>query len=389
MRKITALLPIFFILLLLSGCWDQADISELVIVNMMGIEKDKSTDEYIIYFQIVNPTSFATQEKRIESSPVYTFVSRHKSLKAAVDKASLQVPRHLFFSKTKVLLLSSELETSDMVEIFTFLDRNSETRAPIQTAISLQPLSETMFRLTKINFLPGQWLFDNFEASQKHYTATHTKYRIRDNVEKYYRDGNLVFPAIVFLDEEAEDLDFLANVDTSSGHAQFVGGIAYQKKEEPVSLSNDEMALYHILINRLNQMPLTVSKDEKTLHFLDINRCETKKKTLGKDPFRFHFNISCKADFLNSKVTQVITMKRLKKIEADANEALEKDLSKLTDKLQEEELDLLGLFARYPSMSNKEKRSAFKNATLTYDVKIKVNDVGNIINSYSDEEEKE
>ncbi|MCA0987613.1 Ger(x)C family spore germination C-terminal domain-containing protein [Guptibacillus algicola] len=388
MRKISALLPLFLILLL-SGCWDQGDISELVIVDMIGIEKDKNTDEFVIYLQIVNPTSFATQEKRIDSSPVYTFVSKHKSLKAAVDKASLQVPRHLFFAKTNFLLLSSDLEISDMEEIFNFLDRNSETRAPIQTAVSLQPLSETMFRLTKINILPGQWLFENLQASKRHFSATVLKYRVRDNVEKYYRDGNLLFPAVVFLDDNAQTTDFLNEVDTSSGHAQFVGGVAYQKNAEPVLLSEEEMALYNLLKNQLNQLPLTVSKDEEVAHFLDINRCKSKKKTIGENPYRFGFRITCKADFLNSKVTDTLTLKAIEEMESEANKSLEAKLSELTDKLQEEELDLLGLFSRYPSMSKMEKRSAFKNATLTYDVKITVNDVGNIIDSYSDEEEQE
>lgn len=386
MRKLHALLPLFLILLL-SACWDQGDISELVIVDMIGIEKDKNTDEFIVYFQVVNPTSFANQEKMIDSSPVYTFVSKHKSLKAAVDKASLQVPRHLFFAKTKMLLLSSELDISDMEEIFNFLDRNSETRSPIQTAVSLQPLSETMFRLTKINILPGQWLFENLQASKRHFTATTLKYRIRDNVEKYYRDGNLLFPAVVFLDENAQTTDFLNEVDTSSGHAQYVGGVAYQKNADPVSLSEEEMALYHLLKNQLNQLPLTVSKEEKAAHFLDINRCKSKKRTEGKDPYRFDFSVTCEADFLNSKVTKKITMKTIEEIENEANKSLEGKLSELTNKLQEEELDLLGLFSRDPSMSTEEKRSSFKNATLTYDVKIKVNDVGNIINPYSDEEE--
>ncbi|WP_270181446.1 Ger(x)C family spore germination protein [Alkalihalobacillus sp. CinArs1] len=383
MRKITALLPLL-ILVLLSGCWDQGDISELVIVDMIGIDKDKTTDEFILYFQVVNPTSFATQDRRVESSPVYTYVSRHKSLKAAVDKASLQVPRHMFFAKTKILLLSNELEVADMIEVFNFLDRNSETRAPIQTAVSLQPLSETMFRLTKINFIPGQWLSDNFEASQKHYTATHTKYRIRDNVEKYYRDGNLLFPAVIFLDQEAENMEFLNEVDTSSGHAQFVGGIAYQKKADPVSLSNEEMALYHLLTNQLNQMPITIMEDEKDAHFLDINRCETNHKTTKKYPFAFSFDIKCNADFLNSKVSKSITINTIDNIQNSANETLEEKLKELTEKLQEDELDLLGLFARYPSMNTEEKRASFKNATISYDVTIKIDDVGNIINPYSD-----
>ncbi|WP_377889903.1 Ger(x)C family spore germination C-terminal domain-containing protein [Alkalihalobacillus sp. R86527] len=386
MRRTVAPFSWILILLLLAGCWDQSDISELVIVDMMGIEKDQDTDEFIVYFQIVNPTSFATQEKRMDSSPVYTYVTKHKSLKAAVDKASLKVPRHLFFSKTKVLLLSNELKVSDMEEIFNFLDRNSETRAPIQTAVSLQPLSETMFRLTKINFLPGQWIYENFQASKRHYTAVHTHYRIRDNVEKYYRDGNLLFPAIVFLDENGEHPDFLKEVDTSNGHAQFVGGLAYQKNADPVSLNNEEMALYHLLTNQLNQMPLTVMKDETAAHFLDINKCKSKKRTIGKNPHRFQFKISCKADFLNSKVTEALTMKAIEKIQSEAEKSLEKKLIALTEKLQQEQLDLLGLFSRYSSMSNDEKRTAFKGATLTYDLSIVVNDVGNIINPYSEEE---
>ncbi|WLR50372.1 Ger(x)C family spore germination C-terminal domain-containing protein [Bacillus tianshenii] len=375
---------IFF---MLTGCWDQKDISQLAIVDLVGFEKDERTDEFIVYFQVVYPSGTASQEKSIEASPVYTISSRHTSLKEAVELASLKLPRKLFFAKTRVILLSQQLTPKDLTEIFNFLERFRETRGSILMAVSTSPLEETMYTMTKLNVVPGAWIFSNFQNVQKQYTATDMNYRIRDVVEHFFNEGNVLFPAITTTDSNTDQAstDSLHSMDASEGMFQLEGGIAFQNKGEPVKFSIKDMTMYHLLMNRLDQIPLTL-KEENGLpeQYIELTECTVQDKKLKKKSIpSYQFDVFCKAQYLNSKGTVNLNLPTINKLEKMAEKQLEAQIGSFIAKLKEEDIDLLKLTTNLPK---EDKNIKLKEVKVNVKTKVIFNEVGNITNPYKEEE---
>lgn len=62
-KKVSMWIIIIFLHFMLTGCWSSREISELMIVTGMGIDKDPKSENYVITMQIINPGEIASQTK--------------------------------------------------------------------------------------------------------------------------------------------------------------------------------------------------------------------------------------------------------------------------------------------------------------------------------------
>ena len=129
--KITLLsLIVFLNSIMTSGCWNYREIDKLAVVA--GVAIDKGTDErYKMTVEIVQ--FIGKKEARTTSS---TMTIEGKSIFDAARNAIAFSGQRLYWSHTKVVILSEEVAQEGVIKAIDWFKRDSETRADIDLLIS-------------------------------------------------------------------------------------------------------------------------------------------------------------------------------------------------------------------------------------------------------------
>ncbi|ULO09230.1 Ger(x)C family spore germination protein [Paenibacillus sp. 19GGS1-52] len=122
--------PIYMVmLLLLTSCWNSRELNDMAIVTGIGMDKVPNTEEYVVTFQIVNPSATATSVGVSTGQPPITvYTSTDRTLFGALRKTSKKVARQLFFAHTQLLVIGESLAKSGINGIFDVFERSHELR---------------------------------------------------------------------------------------------------------------------------------------------------------------------------------------------------------------------------------------------------------------------
>lgn len=133
MKKIKITLLTLIILLssiFAAGCWNYREVDKLATVA--GVAIDKGTDgQYQITAEIVQISGF----KDIKTTSKTVTIEGRTLFDAVRNEISLSGKR-LYWSHTKVIILSKEIASEGVTKIIDWYNRDSETRADVHILIS-------------------------------------------------------------------------------------------------------------------------------------------------------------------------------------------------------------------------------------------------------------
>ena len=130
MKKIIILL---IPLLLLTGCYDYRELSDLAIITAVSI--DKVDDNLEVAIQVVNPKK--EQDTTSTNEPDFvTYTSSAKTVQEALRKVVNDSPAKLYVSHMEILIISEEVAKNHLNEILDFFSRDPEPRSEINLFIA-------------------------------------------------------------------------------------------------------------------------------------------------------------------------------------------------------------------------------------------------------------
>jgi spore germination protein KC len=135
MKKIKLVMITFIIIMcpiILSGCWNYVEIDNFAIVAGIAIDKDITTNKYIITSEII-----ATQmsgASSIINSELYR--SEGDSIFDAVRNTIKKTGLKLFWSDAKVLIISKSIAMEGVIPVIDWFNRSSDTRPDMWVLIS-------------------------------------------------------------------------------------------------------------------------------------------------------------------------------------------------------------------------------------------------------------
>lgn len=145
-------------LLLLSGCWDSNELNSLSFVAATAIDRDEDRKQWVISFQVVIPQAIATQTgggAGGSQSPVTIFSTRGRTIREAMQNASLETSRTLFFGHNSVLIMNEGVARTEgvkqMLDFFLRPIESRETMSVLLTKGKASDLLEVFIPLEKIN----------------------------------------------------------------------------------------------------------------------------------------------------------------------------------------------------------------------------------------------
>ncbi|CAN7375423.1 Ger(x)C family spore germination protein [Paenibacillus sp. LjRoot153] len=155
MKRWIILLLITFMLVVNSGCSNHIELNKLGIISAIAFDLDEN-NQWVLTFQIIIPKS--TQSKSgggSSQSPVTVFSSKGKTIQEAIQKSDLEAPRHLFFSHTRVIIISQRVAKYGVNQILDAYLRSYESRENTNVLLSDGDAKNVLEILTPLESIPG------------------------------------------------------------------------------------------------------------------------------------------------------------------------------------------------------------------------------------------
>lgn len=157
MGNLKYFLPLLSVLLL-TGCGDRHELNDLAVASALSI--DKKGSNYLVGVQLINPDS--VRGKKSGESPVFTYTGEGETVDEAIKEIQYQLPRYLFLSDLRLVVLSEEVARSKFNSIVDLLLRDPRIRSDFIFMISKGGRAvEDLSELTPMDEVPAEFLFYN------------------------------------------------------------------------------------------------------------------------------------------------------------------------------------------------------------------------------------
>lgn len=169
LRRLALMFLLLSVALLTGGCWDSQELNTLSIISATSI--DRNNGKWEISFQVVIPQSIATQTgggSAGSQSPTTIFSTKGRSIAEAMQNASLETSRKLFFAHNSVLILSEDVARKEGVgEILDFFLRPFESRETMSVLLTKGKASNLLEVLIPLEKISGNAIQRIIDQSQK------------------------------------------------------------------------------------------------------------------------------------------------------------------------------------------------------------------------------
>ncbi|MDN5301393.1 MAG: spore germination protein [Thermoanaerobacteraceae bacterium] len=140
--RIAAMLAVLcLVLLILSGCWNNRDLSELNMVTALGIERSED-GKVLVTVQVVEPAAIQSTASGKgkgggeQPKPVFTVSYKGETVFDALRSMLSQVDKRLFLSTTQVLILGERLSKDGIVGVLDFFQRDHEVEYEMDVLVA-------------------------------------------------------------------------------------------------------------------------------------------------------------------------------------------------------------------------------------------------------------
>jgi spore germination protein KC len=159
MKKWFIMIWIFVISLpILSGCWNQKELTDLAFVMALGIDKTED-GLYHVSFQLVNPGNVSSGQNTGggQGLPIAVYKSTGRTITEAARNATKKVSRRLYYAHTNLVVVSEEVarDRTLMLNMFDAFARDPEFRTTTELVIARHSTAEEIVTtLTILDKLP-------------------------------------------------------------------------------------------------------------------------------------------------------------------------------------------------------------------------------------------
>ncbi|MDA1477869.1 Ger(x)C family spore germination protein [Bacillus changyiensis] len=228
-------LLVFFMLvsLLLQGCWDKKELTDLALISAVGIDKGKDK-RYEITFQIINPSSVAgglQGGQGGERPPVTSFSVAGDNFTSVSRKASSEVSRRLYYAHTNVVIISEEVAKDEgIVKLLDVIDRDTEFRSTSTLVIASGTKAKDIVRtVTTIEKIPANKINKLLQFTEEQ-EGEHIKVGVQDVLQSLVSKSKHPMVPLIRLTGDKEKGKSMENVQTTSPSAVVkAGGMAVIK----------------------------------------------------------------------------------------------------------------------------------------------------------------
>lgn len=139
--KITILAVLCMVLVFLTGCWNNRDLTEINMVVAMGVDRSED-DKVLVTVQVVEPAAIQSTASGkgkgggTQQKPVFVESYKGESVFDALSSMLSTVDKKLFLSTAQVLILGERLSKNGINEALDFFQRDHEVQYKMDVLVA-------------------------------------------------------------------------------------------------------------------------------------------------------------------------------------------------------------------------------------------------------------
>jgi spore germination protein KC len=392
-KKILLLVMVGNCIVMLSGCWSSKEITELMIVTGMGIDRDSDTGEYKVTVQIINPGEIASQTKT-ERLEVTTYQTTGESIYEVMRRFSTKVPRKMYLAHIQLVIFGEELAKEGIGKTLDFISRNHEFRTDFFILVSKNGKAEDVLNvLTPTEASPSVSLYSSINVSEKIWAPTKGVH-LDELLNTLVSEGKHPVLTGVEVRGDKERGDTVSSLEQIKPAAvtKITGFAAFRNDKLVGWLTENESKGYNYIINNIKSTVGSIPCEDSGIIALDVKKIKTDLKTnvkSGKPSITIKTNIEadlgeiqCDMDLSKTSV--------IKQIEEDAAKQVQSLMEHSITKAKEEfKSDIFGfgetIHRQHPKAWKKLKGNwdeTFQDLEISFDMNYDIRRIGTISNSF-------
>ncbi len=309
------------LLVVMSGCWNARELSDLSIASMIAIDK-ADENKYEVTAQIINPAQFV-EEERTDRAPVATHNVSGASVFEGIRRLTTHIPRKLYLAHLRVVVISEEIAEEDFTEVLDFFFRDHEVRTDFFIVISKdQPAKDILKILSQVEELPGEKIFSSITFSEENWAPTKGM-QMDDIIEQFVLDGeNPVVTGIqVMGDQEAGEIREHVETIETQAVLKLQNLAAFREGKLVGWMTEDQSKGYNYIRNNVQSTLGVIPCNNGTLTFEVIRSESSIEANLENGEPVVHVTISTEGNI--AEVTcddEILNLQTIKNIEKEIAE---------------------------------------------------------------------
>lgn len=368
-------------ILVVTGCWDRAELPEKGFV--MGIAIDE-TEKGKIYLntQIYRPSQGVSAIGAKAAETAYVNVTTENStVSRAIRDIPINLGRKTQWSHIRLIIIGEKLARDQKInDILEFFYRDHEPRLTVSVMIAKGKANQYLRVEPLIENTTSQQLFQSAKSSTTNNAKVKFTNLLTLGLQMKSEVGNATIPFVYF----TNDPPTVTNV---AGAAMFKKGkLVGQMK--PGQMEELQMMTGDFVSGMLDIPCPKTSKNATKFEIVEVLAFNSKLEpsTNGKDPMKVRVKIKMELALIELTCTKIKTIEDEKKFEKAVEETIKGRVEEIVDFLQQKKFDAIGLgnkvYAKNPSLWKKLKPdwdNHFARAQFDISVKVRINNSGTVI----------
>jgi spore germination protein KC len=398
MRCLRCILLLPILVILGTGCGNRTELNELGITAATGF--DGGTGNWTITYQIINPSALSNSSGASgaggSQSPVHTFSTQGKTIRAAVAVSNLENPRRLYFAHNNVVLIGKKTAEQGIDEIFDNYYRNPDARETVRVVIVEGEARDFLKKLNPPEKIPGQALSEILQKNTQ-FVSFYPSITMHELALKITSDSEAAgVPTLALRGEEDVKMNStdIFNQTSTKGKVK-VSGLSVFRKTKMIDVIHQKESLgISWLTNQIDLTTLSTLDSQSKQSAILIRKAKVKvSPILNKDNnFTLMVNAKVSGELLATLSKEDITsLYGLDKLQTQAEELIEAQMREGWKYVQRMNIDLIGIadkiHRKYPKEWKKIKKSwpgELANVNLQIHVDVNIKRVGLLQNSFVD-----
>jgi spore germination protein KC len=379
---------------LLVGCWSSKEISELMIVTGMGIDKDPDSNEYIVTLQIINPGEIASQTKT-ERLEVTAYKTTGKTLYEVMRRISTEVPRKMYLSHIQLVIFGEDFAKEGIGKALDFLSRNHEFRTDFFMLVSKNGTAEEVLNvLTPTEASPSVSLYSSINVAEKIWAPTRGVH-LDELISTLLSEGkNPVLTGVIISgnEEKGDEVSSLEQIKPAA-ITKIIGYAGFKKDKLMGWLDEKESKGYNYIIDNITSTvgPIPCENNDGNIA-IEVNKSKSDIKASikgGKPSITIELNVEANLGEIqcDMDLTKTETIKKMEDgAEKQVQSIMEKSISKAKKDLKS---DIFGfgevIHRQHPKAWKKLKNhwdETFQELEVNYKINYQIRRLGTISDSF-------
>lgn len=309
---------------LLTGCWSRRELNELLIV--LGVALDWDDGEYLVSFQVVNPSEISAQRRGGDRPPGTLYQGRGKTVFEAARSLTAEAPRKVYMGHLQIYVIGEKLARRGISDFLDSTLRDNESRMDFNVVIAKGTKAEDILKIyTPLEKLPTQNMLRSLETSEKSWAPT-VSITLDDILRTLSGEGKELALTGIQVIGSQKKAETKQNVETfkPAGYFRYTG-LAVFKKDKLIGWLNErESKGYTDITNNLDSTSVELRCEGNKYMGVEIESSKSRIKMElidGKPEARIHFRTeanvvdrACKSIDLTDPATIVKLQHQVEKV---------------------------------------------------------------------------